>query len=164
MGGVLGVGSASVALALRGYPSLRIGLLVGLGCVSIGATLFRRWRRWIPQRGRQVRSALLREKTPDRAAFGWGFQLGTGVRTLVVTPAFYAFVALAASQTRPVAAFFLCVFYGAARGATIFAFSELTLRMEGPGRADWEPGHGLEKGLRVPLAAAFGLAAVFALL
>ena len=78
---------------------------------------------------------------PDRrkAAFAWGAILGVGFGTHLHTPAFYAFVGLAAIPGRPVIALLIGGSYGLARGVSVglaavgksHMYDMITLRLRG---------------------------------
>lgn len=159
-GAVLGLGTAVAAFASSRVPAIRLGVLLGLGLVSITATVAPAWRRWIPQRGRQVRSGLIHERDRKSAAFIWGLELGSGIRTLVVTPAFYGLLALAVSQSTALRALAIGLLYGATRGGVIVTVAEVARRLERSRPPEWEPAQGLEVRLRAPLAMLTALAVV----
>jgi hypothetical protein len=119
-----------------------------------------RTRAWLPERSCQVSNALMRERR-ERAALRWGFELGTGVHTLVVTPAMYALLAIAAAQPRPLVVAAVCVLYGASRGATIAGFALVYAWRHGRERG--VPGLGLERAMRVPVVIALVFAGVLTL-
>jgi hypothetical protein len=56
-------------------------------------------------------------------AGGFGWQIGTGVATYVMTSAVFVFVALATLSADPVAAFFIATGFGAARGTAVLLTS-----------------------------------------
>lgn len=157
-GAMLGLGTAAAALVLGRAPAIRLGVLLGLSLVSITSTVIPAWRRWLPQRGRQVRSGLIHERNRESAAFLWGVELGTGIRTWVVTPAFYGLLALCVSQSSALRAFAICLLYGATRGSVIVTLAEVVRQVERSRPAEWEPAHGLEGKLRRPLALLIALA------
>jgi hypothetical protein len=90
----------------------------------------------------------------------WGVELGAGIRTLVVTPAYYGLLALSVTQPSIFWAFAVAVLYGVSRGGVIVAFAEVARRLESSKPPEWEPGDGLEVKLRAPLAILIGLAVV----
>jgi hypothetical protein len=92
-----------------------------------------------------------------RAALRWGAELGTGVLTLVVTPAMYALIGVALAQKQALAVVGVLAVYGAARGIAIAsgALAHTRLRRQGVERL---PGVGLARGMRLPLAIAVLLA------
>jgi hypothetical protein len=61
-------------------------------------------------------------------AGGFGWQIGTGVTTYVMTSAIFVFVALGALSAQPVATFLVATGFGAARGAAVL----LTARASDP--------------------------------
>ena len=62
-------------------------------------------------------------------AGGFGWQIGTGVATYVMTSAVFVFVAVVAMIGRPLEAFAICTGFGAARGTAVL----LTSRASDPG-------------------------------
>lgn len=151
-GAVLGLGTATAAFVSSRAPAIRMGVLLGLGLVSVTSTVIPSWRRWVPQRGRQVRAGLMHERNRESAAFLWGVELGTGIRTWVVTPAFYGLMALCLTQPSALRALAICLLYGATRGSVIVTLAEVARRLGSSRPAEWEPGHDLEVKLRGPLA------------
>jgi hypothetical protein len=93
------------------------------------------------------------------AALEWGFILGFGLRTYLVTPGAYAMLAAIATQPYPVAALLLGMWYGVARGMTIAVFA---LKAAPSARSGIRCGEGLERWMRVPIAVA--LAAIVVML
>lgn len=114
---VLGLASLGIHLVLGGSPA-RIGLVLGIGGLAAVATASHRVRRWIPERHCQVARTLLQTRSRERTSLRWGIKLGVGVTTLVVTPAFYALLAVSIAQ-RATVALLSCLTYGFVRGGTI---------------------------------------------
>ena len=156
-GGLL-LGAALVVAwyALAPLDALRTAAILGVGAVAATGVLWPRARRWLPERACQVASTLMRD-SPGRAAFRWGLELGTGVSTFVVTPAMYALLAVAVGQGQPVVVVALCSLYGTSRGAAIAWFAVVYSRRAQA--QEHQPGVGLERALRVPLALAIVVAA-----
>ncbi len=153
---MLGVGAAAAWLALRVVTTLRIGVLLGVALLSASALIRPSIRRWIPERACQVPGSLVQRHRMSHVAYLWGFQLGLGIRTFLVTPAFYGMLAVAVGQRHVCESILICVVYGLARGMAIAvvavrrrprgAFSELDLLV------------GLERKLRIPLVVVLVLA------
>jgi hypothetical protein len=120
----------------------------------VAATVWSPARMWIPQRLAQVNAGVVERYSTSTAALIWGSVLGTGVLTLVVTPALYGLIAVAVTQDSATASAIVGVVYGAARGGSIAvaAVSE--------GRSDAHQAERLEQHLRIPLAIATILALV----
>ncbi|MBK5227974.1 MAG: hypothetical protein JJE05_05650 [Actinobacteria bacterium] len=133
-------------VAVRGLSTLREGLLLaGLGFVI--ATLTR--NPWIvPERKRQVVGDWAAEGLAQ-ASLRWGVELGMGVRTFIVTPAFYGLLVVAVAQPAPIATVTILVFYGVTRGLTIVFFSLRIASISG----DSVLGAGMGEKLRHPAAA-----------
>lgn len=157
LGGLL-LGGALVVVwfALAPLDALRTAAILGVGAVAATGVVCPGARRWLPDRACQVPSTLMRD-SPRRAAFRWGAELGTGVSTFVVTPAMYALLAVAVGQGQPVVVAALCGLYGASRGAAIAWFAVAYARRAQA--RERQPGVGLERALRIPLALAIVVAA-----
>lgn len=151
-GGLVLGGALAIAWGvLAPFAAVRTGSAVG-GMSLMGlAILMPSLRAWIPERAHQVSSSGMLAKSISMSAFRWGFTLGLGVRTYVVTPAFYALLAASFVQSTVWAAVLLGSVYGIARGVAIAAFAWARTRR---GSDDGDPGAGLEKKLRIPLEAA----------
>jgi hypothetical protein len=157
----LGFALGGVALLSVQLEPARVGLLWGTCGLAAFAAIFGGSSRWIPQALRQVGTSTLIERGPARAAFAWGRELGVGFHTFVVTPAFYAVVGLCMA-TDPVTSVLVGATYGTTRGAVIAVFALVVRRRASCATRRSEPGLGLERRFRVPLAAACLLAAVMA--
>jgi hypothetical protein len=126
---VLGAGTAVASILLSRIPPAQEGFLLGLTLLSIAAIHSRRVWGLLPERTRQVSGTRL-STTPSVAAvaFPWGFELGVGIMTFLVTPAFYGLIAVASAERWPLGSVTVGVAYGASRGLTIAAMSLLMLR------------------------------------
>jgi hypothetical protein len=126
------------------------GTAIGFGlALLLASTVFTFWesgRDLVPSRSCQVDPALL-SSGRSRAAMEWGKQLGTGVRSHLVTPAFYGFLGFALASG-PVRAFGLSVIYGAARSAAIGTGAIGVARRRARCTLSLEPGLGLERRSR----------------
>lgn len=151
----MGAAVGATSYLLTPFMPGRAGLVLAVAGVSTVAVTWPRARRWLPDRACQVSKSLLLKRSLGRAALRWGTELGLGVCTFVVTPAFYALLVVALGQRTPVVAASLCVIYGMVRGATIACFALVQASREAVGR-DWgwsETGM-LERALRPPLIVA----------
>lgn len=137
-------------LSMSLLSGARIGIALAALAVGFLGMLVPRTKVWLPQRAAQVSSELIHTGRTGRMSFGWGFELGVGVRTFLVTPAFYGLFAVALAQRTPLIALGIGVAYGASRGA---ALAVMTL-------ASREPSHrvaailrtdGVTRLMRVPL-------------
>lgn len=128
-GAIAGVAFAGIWVASDSLSGAREALIVILGLISLVAQARADWHIWIPQRRRQVR--VTRMNRVDLSAVGeWGFELGTGVSTFIVTPTFYMFVAVTIAQGSPGLAVAVFTAYGVARGVAISAYSYYLTRSE----------------------------------
>lgn len=144
-GTTLGFAAAVARYFLSPAPTARIGIAIGLGALTVFAIVNPRWRAWIPERACQVRPHHLMPGSMNWVAFRWGIELGLGVCTFIVTPAFYGLIAVSLVQPNPLTAALPMIAYGASRGLTITAFSLST-----PSSVEQPiPGLGLERRLRL---------------
>jgi hypothetical protein len=156
-GGLLtGVGLALGWYALAAFDAGRPAIVLGVGGIAAVAVVRPALRRWLPEAACQVRSEHLAEAM-HRAAFRWGVELGTGVRTFVVTPALYAVLAISLAQGEPWLAAAVSGIYGCTRGAAIAWFATVHARRE-PSDGAGVPGVGLEPAMRLPLLVAIAAA------
>ena len=79
-----------------------------------------------PFHGRQVNEVWLGRYRPWVYASGFGWQIGTGVATYILTAATYLLVALAALTASPAAAVLLCILFGLIRGLAVFLAAGIT--------------------------------------
>lgn len=150
-GCILGAATAGTAYVLHFLPQLRAGLGIAVILLAIGASFSQAIFRLLPERSCQVPGqALAQSRTVTRGAFRWGVTLGLGVRTFVVTPGFYALLAIAGMQVRPVAAVGICAVYGLMRGITILGFAVALGYREARGK-EGELAVGLRAWLRLPI-------------
>jgi hypothetical protein len=147
---LLGAAISVAWFVTSSFDAVRIGLLLGIVPLCVLGMIWPAVRRWLPERACQVPGALMMVPRPSSAALKWGIQLGTGVRTFVVTPAFYVLLAVALSEREAWFPGLVCIAYGVARGATIAFFAFVTaLRKRAGGRR--LAGAHLEVALRIPL-------------
>lgn len=110
--------SLTTTLALAGLLALAAaGLDLGIGTD-------------MPHHRRQVDEAWLDQYRSWVYGLGFGWQIGTGLATYIMTAAVYLTVALAALTADPAIAFGICVLFGLTRGLAIL----LGVRLTGPDR------------------------------
>lgn len=154
---LLGSGGAVATVLLMRLPHLRMALVAALiGMVLLAAALPSS-ARWLPERRCQVARVLLRQTSLNQTALRWGFQLGLGFRTYLVTPAFYALIGIMVGQSNPVAALAIGGSYGLVRGAAI---SGMAVAQCLRGLTPEAVGEGLERRLRPALLLCAVIAAV----
>lgn len=121
---------ASVLLAVKGLvvPSASTVPFAFAAIAIAGLSLLpAQWSAWLPQSKAQVRREWLDLPSLTATAAGWGFVLGAGLLTRIITPAFYGFLALCLTQ--PLHTVIVAtIAYGVARGASIMAFGIIFLR------------------------------------
>lgn len=124
LGGLLtGSIGALGALAIRAVdPSATQVAVVVAVLLVIGAT----WdadllRPSLPHHRRQVDEEWLDRFRPWVYASGFGFQIGTGLATYIMTTAVYGVIALAALTGEPLAALGIGLAFGTVRGLAVFA-------------------------------------------
>jgi hypothetical protein len=131
-GATLGLLAAGLALVARS---------AGLGDTATAATAaalamvcalsdlqVRGWT--LPRHGRQVNELWLSQYRPWVYASGFGWQIGTGLATYLVTAAVYLLVALGGLSAAPVAALALATSFGFLRGLAVL----LSCRLDRPER------------------------------
>lgn len=161
-GFLLGLVAIMGSMIVSTSAPMRFAVLIAGTTVAGASILWPGLRRWLPERACQVDKGRVTQGR-SLAAFGWGIELGVGVRTLIATPAFYALLGIAVAQRSPSQALFVCLAYGFARGSTIVWAAVLDAIRERRGQASRRPLNGaLERSMRVPTLAAIVLAAVFA--
>ncbi len=120
-GATLGVGAAALAAVvhLLGLPGgARAGLAVAGALVAIASDI-RLFGFRLPRRARQVDETWLGTYRPWFYGAGFGWQIGTGLATYVMTAGVYLTILLAALTGQPFVAFALCVLFGATRGLAV---------------------------------------------
>ena len=105
--------------------TVRIGVAVAVTAVCLAADA-RLFGLRLPERPRQVDATWVTRFRPWAYAGGFGWQLGTGVATYVMTNATYAVIIVGAVALPPATALELGVVYGVCRGATILLGAPVT--------------------------------------
>lgn len=124
MGGILlGASLAAISKLLGALSVTGVGIALGLAMLAVIAMLWSPASRLLPERRRQVSSRLLLGPSRFRASLRWGFELGIGVSTYAVTPAFYLVLALGLAADSLRVPLLMGAAYGMARGIAIAAFS-----------------------------------------
>jgi hypothetical protein len=80
----------------------------------------------LPYHGRQVNEVWLGRYRPWVYAGGFGWQIGTGLATYILTAATYLLVVLAALTASPSAAMGLAILFGAVRGLAVLLSAGIT--------------------------------------
>jgi hypothetical protein len=111
------------AVGIAGTTAVVIAAVVTATCLAADARLF---GLRLPERPRQVDATWVTRFRPWAYAGGYGWQLGTGVSTYVMTNATYAVVVVAMVTLRPASALWLGAVYGMCRGATILLGAAVT--------------------------------------
>lgn len=112
--GVLSLSTSTVLVVATLLAIVGVGLDMGL----LGTEM--------PHHRRQVDEVWLDQYRSWVYGAGFGWQIGTGLATYIMTAAVYLTVALAALTGRPLVAFGLCVLFGLTRGLAIFLGVRLT--------------------------------------
>lgn len=162
-GTLLGATIAAAATGLSVIPQARLGIALGVLVVAGVSTLWGHQAWWIPQRACQVTGRRLVAQGRVRAGFFWGLDLGIGVRTFLVTPAFYAVIGLGLAERNPALGILIGTAYGLARTFTIAVFSIVVSRRLQTRSDRREPALGLATRSRPLLALATLLLAVLML-
>ena len=116
----VGLGSRPVALSI-------VAAICALGAAAVDTGVF---GDWLPIIRRQVDDGWLSRYRPWFYGAGFGWQIGVGVATYVMTAAVFLLVVLAALSARPATAVALGALFGLARGLTVL----LTSRAGSPER------------------------------
>jgi hypothetical protein len=121
-GATLGLLAAVLALPVRALDlstSAALAIVAVLAIVSILSDL-RVGRFQLPRHGRQVDRLWLDHYRSWVYGTGFGWQIGVGLATYIVTSAVYLAVAIAALTGSPAEAFLIGVIFGTVRGLAIF--------------------------------------------
>src|SRR5262249_13170663 len=128
LGGVAAVVAVVAAAGhLSSHPAWAVGsvALVAAGAVAVDGGLF---GDPIPIWGRQVNDAWLSRYRSWVYGAGFGWQLGVGVATYIMTAAVFAVPLLAGATAEPLTAVAICTLYGLVRGVAVL----LTSRAQTP--------------------------------
>lgn len=126
----LGAGAAVLATAVRvvPVPATVIGMVALVGASAAAAVDAGLVGPTPPHRRRQVNERWLDRYRGWVVGVGYGWQLGAGLATYVMTCAVYLLVGLAAASGRPVVAVAVGLLFGAVRGLAVLA----TVGVDGP--------------------------------
>jgi MFS family permease len=128
LGGLAALGAVVVgATGASASTALGVGAVLAVLAVALDLGLL---GRPMPHHRRQVDEAWLDQYRSWVYGAGFGWQIGTGVLTYIMTSGVYLTVALAALTGRPAVAAALAVLFGVARGLAIF----LGVRLVDPDR------------------------------
>jgi hypothetical protein len=151
LGGVtLGVFVGASSILFAQVEAARLAFVLTIGGVATAALVHPPLRSWLPGRSCQVPQYHVTGEPMVTVGLKWGFELGTGVCTFVVTPAFLTLLAVGLLQEPATRVIALLGLYGLVRGVTIATFSLLPAQNASDRRP---PGVGLERGMRIPLLA-----------
>jgi MFS family permease len=124
LGGFIALGSLlSRGAGIPSTARIAVAVAATAACLAADARLFG-FR--LPEHPRQVDSTWVTRFRPWAYASGYGWQLGTGVSTYVMTSATYAVILAGMVILPPVTALALGVAYGVCRGATILVGAPVT--------------------------------------
>ena len=124
LGAGMGVGSWLYRQVGMGTSwSAVIAILAAMVSLAADARL---WGFHLPDHPRQVDATWVARFRPWAYAGGFGWQLGTGVSTYVMTNATYVVIAVGIVAVPPATALVLGLVYGACRGATILVGATVT--------------------------------------
>jgi hypothetical protein len=127
-GATLGAAAAAAAfafgsLSMDGAVVLAVaGACAALSALADSGVAGISW----PRHTRQVDDVWITRYRGWVCGLGFGWQIGVGLATFVVTPAVYLLILLAALTGAPATAFGLCVLFGLVRGVAILAGRGLT--------------------------------------
>jgi hypothetical protein len=131
-GATTGLVAAALAVGLHAAgltTTTAEGLAAGLALLCAGSDLHPfGWS--LPSHGRQVNELWLSQYRPWVYASGFGWQIGTGLATYIMTAAVYLLVALAGLTAAPVIALGLVTLFGFVRGLAVL----LSWRIDRPER------------------------------
>jgi MFS family permease len=128
-GATLGAGAAVLAAVLGSIVELSAGaaLVIAAGLAATAAASDSRLLGFgVPYHCRQVNELWLNRYRPWVYGVGFGWQIGVGVATFIMTAGVYLMVALAVLTTNPLAALGIGVVFGLTRGLAVFAAWRIT--------------------------------------
>lgn len=122
--GLLAAGGAALVGALGPAPAVALGAVAvaALTTASMDAGIGTE----MPHHRRQVDEAWLDQFRSWVYGVGFGWQIGTGLATYIMTAAVYLTVVAASLTGRPATAMAVCVLFGLLRGLAILAGARLT--------------------------------------
>lgn len=127
-GATLGLGAAALALGvgaidLEASATLAVAAVAALitACSDLALFGFR-----LPLHPRQVNEVWLGKYRAWIYGSGFGWQIGTGLATYIMTAAVYLTIVLAALTGSPAMAFAICVLFGFVRGLAILLAAGIT--------------------------------------
>jgi hypothetical protein len=127
-GATLGTGAALLSFgadALSLSTDATLGVVAALALLTAVADTGTLGIR-LPNHTRQVNDVWITRYRGWVCGVGFGWQIGNGLATFIVTPAVYLLIALAALTASPLQAFGTCVLFGFARGLAIWLGSRIT--------------------------------------
>jgi hypothetical protein len=115
------------ALVQAAAPAATTVLVVAAIAALVGALSDLRPFGWhLPYHGRQVNEDWLAQYRAWVYGAGFGWQIGVGLATYIMTAAVYLLIVLAVLTASPSAAFGICVLFGLVRGLAIFLGAGMT--------------------------------------
>jgi hypothetical protein len=127
-GATLGLAVTIPAALLQAVaPAATTVLVLAAIAALVGALSDLRPFGWhLPYHGRQVNEDWLAQYRSWVYGAGFGWQIGVGLATYIMTAAVYLLIVLAALTASPLAAFSVCLVFGDVRGLAIFLGSGMT--------------------------------------
>ena len=122
---VMAAAASAVGLSAHAAAASAIAAVIALAAAGADSGAF---GHWLPLVRRQVDDAWLSSYRPWFYGAGFGWQIGVGVATYIMTAAVFLVVALAALTANPLDAMAIGVLFGLARGLTVL----LTSRVQSP--------------------------------
>ena len=123
--GVIVGGIAALVRSLAPSPSVLAGAALAATVVTLVAELGL-WGFRIPVHHRQVNERWLDQFRPWVYAGGFGWQVGTGLSTYIMTPALYLMILMAALTTSPWVALWVVASFGLIRGLAVLLGRRIT--------------------------------------
>lgn len=127
-GATLGLLAAGLALVVAAVDPSTTAALAAVGALALVAAAFdaRSLGITLPGHGRQVNESWLTRYRSWVYGVGFGWQIGVGLATYIVTAAVYLTVVAAALTGSAAVAFGICLAFGLVRGLAIFLGVRLT--------------------------------------
>lgn len=123
--GLVGAALAALVGVLDGSAAAALGVAAVLAVVTAASDL-RLFGLHLPINPRQVNELWLGQFRSWVYGAGFGWQIGAGFTTYIMTGAVYLTVAMAALTGRPLTAFVICVAFGTVRGLAILLGATIT--------------------------------------